>query len=409
MVPERWRQILELLEGALGQAPGDREAFLDERCASDTALRGQVEDLLEADKEAAGFMRDPLVPVHGAISLPTAAGSPGRDLVGPYRLLRRIGQGGMSTVYLAVRGDDEYHRRVAVKIVRQGVEGEERLHRFRTERQILASLDHPSIARLYDGGTTDQGTPYFVMEYVEGLPVDEYCDRYCLSVRERLELFRKVCSAVHYAHQNLVVHRDLKPSNILVNADGVPKLLDFGIAKLLNPELSFHPEPTATWVRMMTPHYASPEQVRGKMITTASDVYSLGVLLYELLTGHLPHLFNERSPQEIEQLLTEVEPARPSAVVGREEAASGTSRALGSQRHVCGMRPEQLRRRLSGDLDTIVLMALRQEPQRRYTSVQQFSEDVRRHLAGLPVMARKATPAYRIRKFLRRNRVATAG
>src|SRR6266851_1086019 len=267
------------------------------------------------------------------------------------------------------------------------------VRRFRHERQMLADLEHPNIARLIDGGTTGDGRPYFIMEHVDGIALDEYCDRRQLPVDERLMLFRTVCGTVHHAHQNLIVHRDLKPSNVLVTPAGVPKLLDFGIAKWLYPPPSVQTR-TSTGLRPMTPEYASPEQVRGGTITTASDVYALGVLLYELLTGRHPYLTEERWLPDVERLICETDPERPSVTVSRVEG-----REAG-----WGGSPETFRRRLAGDLDNIVLMALRKEPARRYASAQEFSEDIRRHLEGLPVIARKDTLAYRTSKFVRRNK-----
>jgi non-specific serine/threonine protein kinase/serine/threonine-protein kinase len=335
-----------------------------------------------------------------------------RQRVGPYRLLHALGSGGMGTVYLALRDDEQFHKRVAVKLLRREAHDEELLQRFRRERQILASLDHDHIARLLDGGTTEDGFPYLVMEYVEGLPIDRWCDTHSLSVRERLLLFRSVCSAVHFAHQSLVVHRDLKPANILVTAQGVPKLLDFGIAKLLNPHLA--PEAhlaTQVEARVMTPEYASPEQIRGEPVTTASDVYSLGVLLYELLTGHRPIRLASRNLTEIARAVSEEEPTRPSTVIEREvetPRGDGTTRRLtpDSVSRTREGSPERLRRRLAGDLDNIVLMALRKEPKRRYASAEALSDDIRRHLEGLPVAARPDTLGYRLERFVFRHRLA---
>ena len=313
----------------------------------------------------------------------------------------------MGVVYLAVRADDHYQKRVAIKLVQHGLYTGAILHRFRTERQILASLDHPNIARLLDGGTTTDGRPYLVMEYVEGLPIDVYCDRHKLSISERLRLFRTVCAAVHYAHQNLVIHRDLKPSNILVSTDGVPKLLDFGIAKLLNPELSAPSLVfTESGLQLLTPEYASPEQVRGEPLTTASDVYALGVLLYELLTGHQPYRLTSRRRQDLERVICEVDPLKPSTAISRSDADTETDgtgqRTPATVSQTREGQPEKLRRRLTGDLDNIVLMALRKEPQRRYGSAEHLAEDLRRHLEGLPVMARPQTFGYRSAKFIRR-------
>ena len=279
---ERWRRIEEVLHAALEAPAAQRPGLVAECCGGDLALLAEVESLIHADQNAGVFLRQPLMEEEEEELVV------GRR-IGPYRLERRLGEGGMSTVYLAQRADDQYRRRVAIKLLRFGMVGEDQLRRFRAERQILAELDHSNIARLYDGGT-EGGLPYFAMELVEGEPIDVWCDRHRLTVRRRLELFRTVCAAVSAAHQKLVVHRDLKPSNILVTADGVPKLLDFGIAKLLDPRRSpAETEPTVTWLRVMTPSYASPEQARGAPISTASDVYSLGVLLYRLLTGRLPH------------------------------------------------------------------------------------------------------------------------
>ena len=308
--------IERLFEQAARRPSGERQAFLKQACGGDRALSAEIESLLQAEERAGDLLSrlsadEPTGPGNGLAGVL----APGR-IVGAYQLQTKIGEGGMSTVYLAARADDQFRKRVAIKLVPLAMASAEHLRRFRTERYILASLNHPNIARLHDAGTTEEGLPYFVMEYVEGEPIDAYCDRHRLSIRERLELFRTVCSVVHYAHQNLVVHRDLKPSNVLVTEGGVPKLLDFGIAKLLNPELtSPSPQPTLTWHRMMTPGYASPEQVGGNTITTASDVYSLGVLLYQLLTGHLPYRLEDKTPQEIEHIVVSEEPERPSTLV----------------------------------------------------------------------------------------------
>jgi eukaryotic-like serine/threonine-protein kinase len=314
----------------------------------------------------------------------------GQERLGPYRLIREIGHGGMGTVYLGVRADDAFQKRVAIKVLKRGMDTDSIVRRFRHERQILASLEHPFIASLLDGGSTPDGRPYFAMEFVEGQPIVDYCETLRLDTAARLGLFRNVCTAVQYAHQNLVIHRDIKPANVLVMADGTPKLLDFGIAKLLNPELGGQTlAPTAPGLQLMTPEYASPEQVRGDAVTTASDVYSLGVLLYELLAGRLPYTLSSRAPADIVRVVCEAEPIRPSTAITMLEGEAPTQR---------------LRRQLEGDLDNIVLKALSKEPQRRYASVDQFSEDVRRHLAGLPVLARKDTWGYRTTKFVRRNR-----
>ena len=327
--------------------------------------------------------------------------------IGPYKLLKELGRGGMGAVYLAARADEHYQKRVAIKIIKAGTDSAEVVRHFRRERQILAGLDHPNIARLLDGGATEDCLPYIVMEYIQGQSLHEYCDSRRLPIVERLKVFQQVCSAVAYAHRNLIVHRDLKPSNILVTAEGVPRLLDFGIAKLLNPEVSGE-APTATGL-VLTPEYASPEQARGENVTTASDVYSLGVLLYELLTGHRPYRLKTRQPLEVLRAVCEEEPERPSTIVERtEEVTEGSSTVAVTPEGVGRMRdatPERLRRGLRGDLDDIVLMALRKEPQRRYQSVEALSEDVRRYLEGLPVKAGKGTAIYRAGKYVRRHAV----
>jgi eukaryotic-like serine/threonine-protein kinase len=336
--------------------------------------------------------------------------------VGRYRIQRELGRGGMGMVYVGVRDDVDLKQRVAIKVIRRGMDTDDVLRRFAFERKVLSALNHPNIARLYDGGSTDDGRPYFAMELVEGLPIDRYCDRNKLSIDERLKLFRQVCSAVAYAHRNLVVHRDIKPANIIVTIDGVPKLLDFGIAKLLNPAVAMvTSDLTSPDLRIMTPEYASPEQVRGEQITTASDVYSLGVLLYELLTGHRPYHIKERVRAELERIICEEEPERPSTAVSRvdelpaEQPETGpttvTPEAVSKARNA---RPDTLRRRLAGDLDNIVLMAMRKEPQRRYTSVERFVEDIERHQSGMPVSARPSSFSYRAVKFVRRNRAGIA-
>ena len=298
--------------------------------------------------------------------------------------MKRVGSGGMSAVYLARRADSQYEKQVAIKLIKRGMDTEAMLRRFRNERQILAGFDHPNIARLLDGDTTEDGLPYFVMEYVEGMPIDEYCDQNAIDVTGRLQLFRQVCAAVSYAHRRAVIDRDLKLSNILVGADGVPKLLYFGIARLLQAGDTAESPATMLEQRVMTPEYASPEHLRGEPVTTASDVYSLGVVLYRLLTGQLPHRVRVQSAEDLARTVGQTEPQRPSTVT---DATSG--------------------HRLRGDLDNIVLMALRKEPERRYATVDQFSDDIRRHLEALPVLARRDTLAYRADKFIRRNTAAS--
>ena len=422
MSNERWQQVWEIFEQVAGLPPEERPAALDAACGEDEELRRGVEKMLAADRQPDSFLDHPVgrhlnggqVAVsRGRSSERTlvAGDAPHSDgsTIGPYRILRRLGQGGMGTVYLAVRADDAFRRRVVVKLVRPGMESEAVLRRLRTERQILAGLEHPYVARLYDGGSTEDGLPYFVLEYVEGVPIDVHCDQHQLSIDGRLSLFRKVCEAVHYAHQNLVVHRDLKPSNILITPAGEPRLLDFGIAKLLNPELTAGAlEATETWHRVLTPSYASPEQIRGQPITTASDVYSLGVLLYQLLTGHLPRSFAGRTMREIESLLLDTEPPPPSRAVTRPPPAAGNKPADAAE-PASGLRVKELRRRLAGDLDAIVLKALRSTPSGRYSSVERLAADIERHQLALPVAARAGSWRYRAGRFVRRNRGGVAG
>jgi tetratricopeptide (TPR) repeat protein/tRNA A-37 threonylcarbamoyl transferase component Bud32 len=381
MEPTRLATVEAIFHAALDIPAEQLLEFLDERCAGDASLRREVESLLAAHQRADGFIDEPVASLDVAALEDDEADRMVGQSIGHWEILKRIGSGGMGAVYLARRADRQYEHQVALKLIKRGMDTEAMLRRFRNERQILAGFDHPNIARLLDGDTTADGLPYFVMEYVEGLPIDLYCDGRALSVDERLRLFREVCAAVSYAHRRAVIHRDLKCSNILVSGDGVPKLLDFGIARFLQPGAAAE-EATQVGLRALTPEFASPEQVRGEPVTTASDVYSLGVVLYRLLAGRLP------GPADVQPKSGaggEAPVPRPSAVV---DAASS--------------------RQLRGDLDNIVLMALRSEPERRYSSVEQFSEDIRRHLEALPVLACRDTLAYRAVKFMRRNAAASA-
>ena len=377
----RWARIEQLFHEAQGVAAGEREAWLAAQCGSDDDLRREVASLLASDAPSGDTIARA---VRSAVSETAKATMPpatGRR-VGPYRLLREIGRGGMGSVYLAEREDADFRQQVAVKLLR-GVVEPDRIHRLRAERRILAGLEHPNIARLLDGGTIE-GLPYIVMEYVDGVPIDRYCEKQQLTMPERLRLFCEVCDAVDHAHRSLVVHRDIKPSNILVTAGGVPKLLDFGIAKLLDESGSASAGfMTGTMIRMFTPEYACPEQIRGDRITTASDVYSLGVLLYELLTGSLPFRFKTLRLEEVERVVCGEEPRKPSTIVHPD-----TRRA----------------RQLAGDLDTIVLTALNKEPGRRYLSAAQMAEDIRRFLENRPITARPVTWTYRTTRFIKRNR-----
>jgi serine/threonine-protein kinase len=396
MPQSEWHKVEELFQAALDVPTGQRRAWLVERCGEDAELCGEVESLLAAEKASAGFLpRANLARAAGAL-LSDAGRERTVERIGRYKILREVGRGGMGVVYLAEREDGEFSQRVAVKLVKRGLDTEDILRRFRNERQILASLHHPNIAQLFDGGETEDGRPYFVMEYVEGLPLLRYCEERGLSIVERLKMFRRVCAAVSHAHQNLIVHRDIKPSNILVTEDGEPKLLDFGVAKILNAGVAGETQ-TRAQQRVMTPEYASPEQVRGQRVTTATDVYSLGVILFELLTDARPYKLKDTSPEELSRVICDSEPTRPSEVI-----ADLKSRVLNPQSAI--RNPKLLR----GDLDNIVLMALRKEPSRRYGSVEQLSEDIRRHLEGRPVLARKDTSLYRASKFVRRNRVGVA-
>ena len=399
---DRWSRLEEVFAAA-APLTGRRQArFLAHSCGGDGELRRRVEELLHADRSAEGFVEAALCAGASAV-LSDDGGVPAGHRIGAYRVIRELGRGGMSSVYLAHRADHELRYQVAIKIVRRGMDTEDILRRFHSERQILASLDHPNIARFLGGGSTDDGRPYFVMEHIEASSILDYCDAARLATRQRVELFRQVCSAVHHAHRNLVVHRDLKPSNVLVTAEGMPKLLDFGIAKLLTPDLAAGAgDPTSTGLRLMTPGYASPEQIRGGPITTATDVYSLGVLLYELLTGHRPYRLGSREPAEKPSLAI----SRRGANVSGEASFRDRPTPEGLSR-VRAASPEQLRRRLRGDLDNIVLMALRKEPERRYHSAWQLAEDLERHLSGHPVVARHDTLAYRLSKFVRRHRLGT--
>src|SRR5215467_11984732 len=368
MDPERWQLIRLVFHQAVELPAGERAGYVSRASGGDESLRTEIESLLASHDQAESFIESTDDHVETVELNPGA----GREMigrrVGPYKLVREIGRGGMGAVYLGVRADDQFSKRVAIKLVLSAMNTDFIVRQFLSERQILANLDHPNIARLLDGGTTEEGLPYFVMEYIEGQPIREYCDTHRLSTEERLALFREVCSAVHFAHQNLVIHRDIKPSNILVTSDGKIKLLDFGI----------------------------------------------GVLLYELLSGHRPYRITTASQPEIIRAICEEEPGKPSTAIARVETIpgrDGDTEVTLTPESVCkarGSEPDKLRRQLEGDLDNIVLKAMRKEPQRRYVSAEQFSEDIRRYTEGLPVIARKDTFSYRASKFVRRHRAAVA-
>ena len=401
----RRAEIEDVFEHALDLSPDRRAAWLADRCARDVDLRAEVDALLAAHESPSGILERRFP----AATTATAA-EPLRDRrIGPYRVVRELGRGGMGVVYLAERDDGEFRREVAIKLLRNSPDAEELHRRFIAERQILASLSHPNIAQLLDGGTTEGQLPYLVMEYVDGLSITTYCDRHALDVTSRLRLFVDVCRAVNSAHQNLVIHRDIKPGNILVTASGQVKLLDFGIAKLLNSAMGGTAVPhTRTAFRVMTPDYASPEQVRGEPLTTGSDVYALGVVLYELLAGRRPYQIRTGAVREMHELVCEREPERPSTWAKRprpDDSDAPTPAAIASAR---GTSPDRLQRVLAGDLDAIVMMALRKEPRRRYGSAELLAEDIERHLSGLPVLARHPSRAYYLGKFLRRHRKAAS-
>ncbi|MFZ0955127.1 MAG: protein kinase, partial [Candidatus Sulfotelmatobacter sp.] len=419
MQPERWRRVEELYHTAMEQEEAQRCLFLENSCAGDEALRAELESLIAYAKQTRRIIDQPAFEVVAAAmaeDLRAHGGNKADKMIGAriaqYRIVERLGEGGMGDVYRAVRADDAYDKHVALKLIRSGRDSSFFINRFRNERQILASLDHPNIARLYDGGTTDEGVPYFVMELIEGEPIVAYCDHHRLSTTERLRLFLQVCSAVQYAHQHLIVHRDLKPDNILVTADGVTRLMDFGIAKILEADADPGEHSlTATGLRAFTPGYASPEQIKGEPITTASDVYSLGVVLYELLAGRSPYRATSRTQHELARAICEAEPEKPSTAVTRTERSRTSNKMEIARPDTSAMRdgsPEKLKKRLRGDLDNILLMALRKEPGRRYASVEKLREDLQRHLDNLPVLARNDTFGYRTSKFIARRKAAFA-
>jgi eukaryotic-like serine/threonine-protein kinase len=407
MTPEQWERISEIFDRALTLEGHEREVYLREVCADDPKFCDEVDSLLDSHRQAGSQFLQASEGVFDEVAEKDqpAEVQAGRR-IGAYLVEEEIGHGGMGEVFAAKRVDGQYEKKVALKLVRSGYETSFILERFRNERQILASLDHPNIARLLEGGTSADGAPYLVMELVDGVPIDSYCEARELSVTERLLLFRQVCSAVQYAHQQLVIHRDIKPSNILVTKEGVPKLLDFGIAKILDPSGSTE----VTSLRPMTPEYASPEQVRGEAISTYTDVYSLGVVLYRLLTGRSPYRVDTRTPARLAEAIKQDEPERPSTAIHRKKTsgADGDSREITPKAvsSTIEATPARLEKRLRGDLDFILLKALRKEAAQRYSSVEQMSEDIRRHLEGIPIAARKGTWNYRSGKFIRRHKVS---
>ncbi len=409
-----WDKIKFLYREVFELSPEERNAFLNEKCKDNPELKKEIEALIEAAKKAEKIWEvSPLQADEMAEGQYSPASFDGK-IIGKYKVEKRVGEGGMAVVYSAVRIDNQFSRRVAIKFIKKGMDTEEIVRRFKVEQQTLAGLDHSFIAKIIDGGTTDDDLPFFVMEYIEGIPITEYCDQNKFSVDQRLKLFIQVCSAVNYAHQNLIVHRDIKPSNILITPKGEPKLLDFGIAKLLGNEQNTNTTAlTRAGSRLMTVEYASPEQVAGSKITTASDIYSLGILLYELLTGHLPYNFKNKFPYEVEKIITTANPEKPSNIITKQKII------LTDDGEINGTSPEEisnlrnssvdrLKKRLSGDIDNIILMALRKDPARRYISVQHFSEDINRYMEGRPVTANTDSMFYRANKFIKRHKIGVS-
>jgi serine/threonine-protein kinase len=403
------QEIEAVFEEALDLPAAERAGWLGSWRGMDERLRAEVGALIEAHERASGILEE-----SGAAAAAYVLQDPNQDRrVGAYRVVRELGRGGMGVVYLAERDDGHFRQQVAIKLLRASPDVGDLHRRFLAERQILASLKHPGIAQLLDGGLADGHTPYLVMEYVDGMPITTYCDLHQLGLGERLRLFREVCAAVHYAHQNLIIHRDLKPGNILVSADGRVKLLDFGIAKLLNPAFAGLEQPlTRTAFRAMTPEYASPEQVCGETVTTTSDVYALGVVLYELLCGRRPYYLTSGSPGELAEVVCTREPERPSAAITPVPDVSVSSLDGTTSPDVVararGVSVERLRHLLSGDLDAIVMMALRKEPRDRYGSADLLWQDLQRYFDGLPVLAHRGSRLYRARKLLGRHRAWSA-
>jgi TolB-like protein/Flp pilus assembly protein TadD/tRNA A-37 threonylcarbamoyl transferase component Bud32 len=408
MDTQHWQQIEEIFQSALDLAPAMREGFIAEQCGENSDLKREVEKLLADYDSAESFIESPVWTKNSLLGS-SAINDFGNSLdeqlkdqpadpmlgrqIGAYRLTGEIGRGGMGAVYAAERADGSFRQRVAIKLIKRGMDTDFILRRFRQERQILAQLNHPFIAQLLDGGTTSDNLPYFVMEFIEGEPLYRYCDRKKLTINDRLRLFRQVCQAIDFAHQNQIIHRDIKPPNILVSARGTPKLLDFGIAKVLNPEFGIDTiDPTLTAMRLMTPEYASPEQVCGLLVTPASDIYALGVLLYELLTGHRPYRFKNRAAHEIARVICEEEPDRPSTGITRRDnllptGASEATTLIDLCRFRGAEKIEDLQRELVGDIERIILKCLRKEQSERYQTAAELEQDITRYLEGKPVNA----------------------
>lgn len=403
MDEQTWARVKEIFSHAVGLDEAGRRSYLDKKCDGDADLLREVEALLRSNDEVENFIEEPAFTVPNA--LPHGAEPVVDKVIGHYRIVREIGRGGMGTVFLAKRDDGEFQHEVAIKVVSSAFLGSESLVRFRQERQILAGLTHPNIAHLLDGGVTDDGLPYLVMEYVEGESLIEHANGPNLSIEDRLRIFLKICRAFAYAHANLIVHRDIKPSNILVTPEGEPKLLDFGLAKILDIEKDNIR--TASNFRALTPAYASPEQIRGDPITTASDIYSLGVVLYELLTGSRPFNYDSLTFEKMMEVASGSEPVLPSVAITRlqtKASASEDQDSKASFRAPSNVSASDLK----GDIDNIVLMAMRSEPERRYRSAERLANDIERHLDGLPISASESTFGYRGAKFIRRHRIGVA-
>jgi len=412
MTPERWERVSEVLDTVYEHPPAEWDDVLDEAC-EDPEVRAEAAAILESEDEAAAFLEAGAGP-HLSALVPDDPASepddtdplePGHPL-GPYRITEKLGKGGMSVVYRAERADGQFEQTVAIKLLR-GMLDPEVIQRFRAERHILAALDHPNIAQLLDGGTTEDGRPYFVMEYVDGQPITEYCDEHRLSIEDRIDLFRTVAQTVQHAHRSLIIHRDLKPSNVFVRDDGTVKLLDFGIAKVLEAgsDHSFAAPSTRTGQQLMTPEYAAPEQVKGDPITTATDVYALGILLYELLAGRRPYALEQRSPYDVVRMVCETDPDRPSTAVLKSRGDAPASSTIAEARDTDASR---LKRHLQGDLDAIVLKALRKAPHDRYETAAALADDLKAYRDGRPVQAHTGSWTYRLRKFVQRRRTTVA-
>ena len=401
---DRWKLIDQILDELLDSSSSQRKTILTNRCGADVGLRLEVEKLLASTEKASAFMEVSAVEsASQAFDLETTESLIGKRL-GNYRLIKLIGRGGMGKVFLASRNDDEFRKTVAVKLVNPFWSDDEMAQRFRRERQILAKLEHPNIARLLDGGTTQDKVSFLVMEYVEGLPITEYCKDKCKTTNERLKIFLKVCDAVRFAHQNLIIHRDLKPNNILVTAEGMVKLLDFGVAKLLQPDLLDVSSNFTLGTNILTPNYASPEQLKGETITTASDVYSLGVLLYELLSGNRPYDLKDKSLPEILRIISEQVPTKPSETEMRVREQMPNPALSASGLH----SRTGVRRTLRGDLDIICLKALAKERTERYQTVEELTADINRHRDTLPILAHQPSVWYRMTKYAKRHRLGVA-